>query len=111
MLYLIRNQKVVDNVTFEDVITSSDEVIEIDGYNYDSVDKDKMNYKSKYNNYRIIALEKTVLKNTSEQAIHEYANEILKMIGQDTIPKEEHDLYLKMFLEQFGLNEIFKNKV
>jgi len=77
----------------------------------DSVDKDKMNYKSKYNNYRIIALEKTVLKNTSEQAIHEYANEILKMIGQDTIPKEEHDLYLKMFLEQFGLNEIFKNKV
>ena len=36
---VLSTQKVVDNVTFEDVITSSDEVIEIDGYNYDSVDK------------------------------------------------------------------------
>ena len=39
---ILSTQKVVDNVTFEDVITSSDEVIEIDGYNYDSVDKDKL---------------------------------------------------------------------
>ena len=29
-------------MTFEDVITSSDEVIDIDGYNYDSVDKDSL---------------------------------------------------------------------
>ncbi len=37
---VLSTQKVVNNVTFEDVITSSDEVIDIDGYNYDSVDKD-----------------------------------------------------------------------
>ncbi len=34
--------KTTGNMTFEDEITSSDEVIEIDGYNYDSVDKDKL---------------------------------------------------------------------
>ena len=35
-------QKVKDGMTFGTVITSSDEVIKIDGYNYDSVDKEKL---------------------------------------------------------------------
>ena len=35
-------QKVKDGMTFGTVITSSDEVIKIDGYNYDSVDKDTL---------------------------------------------------------------------
>ncbi|MGN1029694.1 MAG: MucBP domain-containing protein [Bacilli bacterium] len=39
---VLSTQKVVNNVTFEDVITSADEVIEIDGYNYDSVDKETL---------------------------------------------------------------------
>ena len=39
---VLHEQKVQDNMTFEDVVTSSDEIIEIDGYNYDSVDKDTL---------------------------------------------------------------------
>ena len=36
---VLHNQKVQDGMTFEDVVTSADEVIDIDGYKYDSVDK------------------------------------------------------------------------
>ena len=36
---VLHDQKVQDGMTFESEITSSDEVIDIDGYNYDSVDK------------------------------------------------------------------------
>ena len=36
---VLHDQKVVENVIFEDEITSANEVIAIDGYNYDSVDK------------------------------------------------------------------------
>ena len=39
---VIHEPKTTDNMTFEDEITSSDEVIEIDGYDYDSVDKEKL---------------------------------------------------------------------
>ena len=39
---VIHTPKTTDNMTFEDEITSADEVIEIDGYNYDSVDKDTL---------------------------------------------------------------------
>ena len=39
---VIHEPKTTDNMTFEDEITSADEVIEIDGYNYDSVDKDTL---------------------------------------------------------------------
>jgi len=39
-------QKVVNGMTFENVVTSSDEVIEIDGYTYDSVDKDSLTIKT-----------------------------------------------------------------
>ena len=39
---VLHDQKVQDGMTFEDVVTSSDEVINIDGYNYDSVDKDSL---------------------------------------------------------------------
>ena len=39
---VLHNQKVQDGMTFESVVTSSDEVIDIDGYNYDSVDKETL---------------------------------------------------------------------
>ena len=38
----INPPKVEDNRTYRDLINSSDEVIEIDGYNYDSADKDSI---------------------------------------------------------------------
>ena len=36
---VLHEQKTQDNMTFESVVTSADEVIDIDGYKYDSVDK------------------------------------------------------------------------
>ena len=39
---VISNQKVVGGQTFEDVITSANEIISIYGYNYDSADKDTL---------------------------------------------------------------------
>ena len=39
---VLHDQKVADNQIFETVIHSADEVITIDGYNYDSVDKDTL---------------------------------------------------------------------
>ena len=39
---VIHEPKTTDNMIFEDEITSSEEVIEIDGYDYDSVDKEKL---------------------------------------------------------------------
>ena len=39
---VLHEAKTVDNKTFGEVIKASDEVIEIDGYNYDSSDKDEL---------------------------------------------------------------------
>ena len=39
---VLHSQKVVNNVTFESIIDSSDEVITINGYSYDSVDKESL---------------------------------------------------------------------
>ena len=39
---VLHDAKVQGGMTFEDVVTSADEVIDIDGYNYDSVDKDTL---------------------------------------------------------------------
>ena len=39
---VLHDQKVQNGMTFEDVINSADEKIDIDGYNYDSVDKETL---------------------------------------------------------------------
>ena len=39
---VIHDPKVQEGMIFEDVVTSSNEIIDIDGYNYDSVDKDSL---------------------------------------------------------------------
>ena len=39
---VLHDQKVQAGMTFESTVTSADEVIDIDGYNYDSVDKDTL---------------------------------------------------------------------
>ena len=38
----LHEDKTVDNKTYLDVVVSSDEIIDIDGYDYDSVDKDTL---------------------------------------------------------------------
>ena len=39
---VLHDQKVQENMTFKATVKSSDEVIDIDGYDYDSVDKDTL---------------------------------------------------------------------
>ena len=76
---VLSNQKVVENMTFESVVTSANEVIDIDGYNYDSVDKETLTistgdnviniYYTKRNDlsYKVNYLEKTTNKVLHEQ--------------------------------------------
>ena len=89
-------------MTFEDVITSSKEVIDIDGYNYDSVDKDSLSigtsenviniYYTKRNDlsYTVNYLEKgtnkviftqSVKQNMTFKDIVELANEVIAING------------------------------
>ena len=69
-------------MTFEAVVTSADEVIEIDGYNYDSVDKDTLTIKTGDDNviniyytkrndlsYKVNYLEKGTNKAIHEQKV------------------------------------------
>ena len=109
---VLSTQKVVDNVTFEDVITSSDEVIEIDGYNYDSVDKDNLTittgeniiniYYTKRNDlsYKVNYLEKDtdkilstqkVVDNVTFEDVITSSDEVIKIDGYnyDSVDKDE----------------------
>ena len=108
---VLSNQKVVENVTFEDEITSADEVIEIDGYNYDSVDKDTLVigtgeniiniYYTKRNDlsYKVNYLEKDTNKVIHDQKVVENvtfedeitsANEVIEIDGYnyDSVDKD-----------------------
>ncbi len=108
---VLSNQKIVENVTFEDEITSANEVIAIDGYNYDSVDKDTLKittgenvidiYYTKRNDlsYKVNYLEKTTNKVLHEQKVVENmtfedeitsANEVIAIDGYnyDSVDKD-----------------------
>ena len=58
---VLSTQKVVNNQTFEDVIESKNEVISIDGYNYDSVDKETLTIGTGENVINIYYTKKTDL--------------------------------------------------
>ena len=80
---ILHAQKIQEGMTFESTVTSSDEVIAIDGYNYDSVDKDTITittgenviniYYTKRNDlsYKVNYLEKTTNKVLHEQKVQE----------------------------------------
>ena len=80
---VLHDQKVQDGMTFESTVTSSDEVIDIDGYNYDSVDKDTLTittgeniiniYYTKRNDlsYKVNYLEKTTNKVLHDQKVQD----------------------------------------
>ena len=108
---VIHDQKLVENVTFEDEITSANEVIEIDGYNYDSVDKDMLKittgeniiniYYTKRNDlsYKVNYLEKDTNKVIHDQKVVENvtfedeilsANEVITIYGYnyDSVDKD-----------------------
>ena len=108
---VLHAQKVQDGMTFEDVVTSADEVIDIDGYNYDSVDKDSLTittgenviniYYTKRNDlsYKVNYLEKTTNKILHEQKVQDgmtfesvvtSANEVIDIDGYnyDSLDKD-----------------------
>lgn len=70
--------------------------------NMQLVDDNNVDYKGKYNNYRIAALEKMQLSVTSIEKIKEYKREIAELIITDNISLEERQILLKMLDEQFG---------
>ena len=61
---VLHDAKVQGGMTFEDVVTSADEVIDIDGYNYDSVDKDTLTIGTGDNVINIYYTKKTGLSYT-----------------------------------------------
>ena len=108
---VLHNQKVQDGMTFEDVVTSSDEVIDIDGYNYDSVDRETLTITTGENvinvyytkrtdlSYKVNYLEKDTNKVLHEQKVQDgmtfesvvtSANEIIDIDGYnyDSVDKE-----------------------
>ena len=108
---IINPAKTKDGMTFEDVVNSSNEVIDIDGYNYDSVDKDSLTigtgenviniYYTKRNdlNYKVNYLEKGTNKVLHDQKVQEdmtyesvvtSANEVIEIDGYnyDSVDKE-----------------------
>lgn len=60
----------------------------------------KVDIKQRYNNYRIIALEKAVLIN-NQISVDDYADEIKKMIELDDISEQEKLLCLEMHKRLF----------
>ena len=108
---VIHPAKKQDGMTFEDVITSKDEIISIDGYNYDSVDKDTLTigtgenviniYYTKRNDlsYKVNYLEKGTNKVLHDQKVQDgitfesvvtSANEVIAIDGYnyDSVDKE-----------------------
>ena len=61
---VLHNPKVQDGMTFESVVTSADEVIDIDGYNYDSVDKETLTITTGENVINIYYTKRTDLSYT-----------------------------------------------
>jgi len=80
---VLHNEKVQENMTFKATVKSSDEVIEIDGYNYNSVDKDNLTIGTGDNiiniyytkridlSYKVNYLEKDTNKVLHEQKVQE----------------------------------------
>ena len=75
---VLHDQKVVENMTFESTVTSADEVIDIDGYNYDSVDKETLTITTSENVINIYYTKRTDLSYTvnylekdTNQVIHD----------------------------------------
>ena len=98
----IKTQKVVSGQTYQAVITSANEVVDIDGYNYDSVDKDTLTIETGENainlyytkrtdlSYKVNYLEKDtnkvlstqkVVKDQTFKAIITSANEVITIYG------------------------------
>ena len=82
---VIHPAKTESNQTFEDVIISSNEIIEIDGYNYDSVDKDELTIGTEENVINIYYVKRSDLSyivNYLEKETNEELHEPKEVTGQ-----------------------------
>ena len=68
----------------------------------DSKSDSQIDFKSRYNNYRITALEKVILINKIVKT-EEYSNELKNLIESDAISPEEKEIYLEKYRKQFNL--------
>lgn len=69
--------------------------------NMQIIEDDFIDYKDRYNKYRMIALEKIVLSQTTLNTIKDYEETILKLIQNDNISEPEKQLYQNMVKKQF----------
>lgn len=67
-------------------------------------DENPIDYKAKYNNYRITALEKVELSVTSIGQVQNYKQTVKELIENDDIPLEERQILLRMHKEHFRNN-------
>lgn len=65
------------------------------------IDDDATDLKNNYNNYRILALEKLGLSNTSLDTIENYRQIIIELINMDNISDQEKRIYLDFVEKQF----------
>lgn len=65
-------------------------------------DEKGMRDKARYNDYRLMALEKIGLSTTSEEMIELYRNCIHELIKTDITTEEEKNIYFEMLKKQFG---------
>lgn len=63
-----------------------------------------IDYKARYNNYRITALEKVELSATSISQVQNYKQTVKELIENDDISLEERQILLKMHKEHFRNN-------
>lgn len=67
-------------------------------------DDNPIDYKAKYNNYRITALEKVELSVTSISQVQNYKQTVKELIENDDISLEERQILLRMHKEHFRNN-------
>ena len=67
------------------------------------IEDNPIDLKTKYNQSRILSLEKLVLSGTSLDTIKEYEETIVNIILSDNdIPEREKNMYINMVQKQFG---------
>jgi len=69
---------------------------------FDLIDDNKINYKERYNDYRIVALEKVQLSESSLEKVEEYKETLKVLIKENATSDAELQILLKMHREHFG---------
>lgn len=69
--------------------------------NMQIIEENSIDLKTKYNQYKMIALEKIVLSKTSLDTVYDYKETILELIYNDNTSNHEKQLYRNMVQKQF----------